>query len=192
MAAVDCVRLDVASSSQWIPQLLAAILCCASIASHVGSELSQSATTTATTFDGRLSAFDLEASSPANRHHQRQREFHPFSNNVHDHQNGGSPFHAARSSPHSQSPFNAVPVSVPFATVASGAAANRTPQVKVSPVTVAPVPLTIQLRAGMGKKKVWPNRIVMSDSLWSFSAIVPCSESKQFHRCDGGRRIRAE
>ena len=51
---------------------------------------------------------------------------------------------------------------------------------QVSPITVksppsnlhALIPLTIQLRSGTGKKKIWPNRIVPSSPAWSFSQLL--------------------
>ena len=52
---------------------------------------------------------------------------------------------------------------------------------QVSPITVKPppsnplhslLPLTIQLRSGTGKKKIWPNRTVHSSPTWSFSQLL--------------------
>ena len=34
------------------------------------------------------------------------------------------------------------------------------------------LPLTIQLRSGTGKKKIWPNRTVLSSPAWSFSQLL--------------------
>ena len=34
------------------------------------------------------------------------------------------------------------------------------------------IPLTIQLRSGTGKKKIWPNRVVLSSPGWSFSQLL--------------------
>ena len=50
----------------------------------------------------------------------------------------------------------------------------RATHVKAAPSArgASMLPLTIQLRSGTGKKKIWPNRTVLSSPAWSFSQLL--------------------
>ena len=75
------------------------------------------------------------------------------------------------------SPYNR-PRSLHTAAAASEPSRHMSPaaaHVKVAPSSreaAALLPLTIQLRSGTGKKKIWPNRTVLSSPAWSFSQLL--------------------